>query len=148
MSSSRLDLIIRHGSVVTPESVRVYDLGIFGGHVVTVAPAITETAVEEIDATGLHVFPGILDAHVHFNEPGRADWEGIETGSQALAAGGGTTFFDMPLNAHPPTCDVDSFNLKADAARAQSLTDFALWGGLVPYNLEQIERLAERGVIG
>jgi allantoinase len=90
----------------------------------------------------------VIDAHVHFNEPGRTDWEGIETGSQALAAGGGTCFFDMPLNAHPPTCDVPSFDLKAAAAQNQSVTDFALWGGLVPHNLEHIERLAERGVIG
>ena len=97
---------------------------------------------------GLHIFPGVIDAHVHFNEPGRADWEGIETGSRALAAGGGTMFFDMPLNAHPPTCDAASFDLKLAAAQEKSLTDFALWGGLVPGNLDKMEELAERGVIG
>lgn len=90
----------------------------------------------------------MIDSHVHFNEPGRADWEGIETGSRALAAGGGTLFFDMPLNAHPPTCDAASFDLKLAAAEKNSLTDFAFWGGLVPGNLDQLEELAKRGVIG
>jgi allantoinase len=90
----------------------------------------------------------VIDAHVHFNEPGRADWEGIETGSRAIAAGGGTLFFDMPLNAHPPTVDAASFDEKLAAARGKSLVDFAFWGGLVPGNLDQLEELAARGVVG
>jgi len=94
------------------------------------------------------VFPGVIDAHVHFNEPGRTHWEGFATGTAALAAGGTTTFFDMPLNAHPPTLDAESFDLKLKAAQAASLVDFALWGGLVPGNLAQLDELAERGVIG
>jgi allantoinase len=106
------------------------------------------SASEEVDATGLHVFPGVIDSHVHFNEPGRADWEGIGTGSHALAAGGGTVFFDMPLNAHPPTCDAASFDEKLIAAEEKSLTDFAFWGGLVPGNLDKLEQLAKRGVVG
>src|SRR6187431_3118024 len=65
------------------------------------------TAREEIDATGLVVLPGVIDAHVHFNEPGRADWEGLSTGSRACAAGGTTTFFDMPLNSTPPLIDAE-----------------------------------------
>src|ERR1051325_6774453 len=105
-------------------------------------------AREVIDATGLLVFPGVIDAHVHFNEPGRADWEGFATGSRACAAGGTTTFFDMPLNAHPPTCDAASFDLKLTAAQSQSFVDFALWGGLVPGNIDQLEALRDRGVIG
>lgn len=145
---SDFDLIIRNGSVITPEGVTVADVAIAEEKIRAVAKNIPGAAREEIDAARMHLFPGVIDAHVHFNEPGRADWEGIETGSQALAAGGGTLFFDMPLNAHPPTCDVESFDLKAAAAQANSLTDFALWGGLVPHNLEQLERLAERGVIG
>ncbi|HEX4264114.1 MAG TPA: allantoinase AllB [Verrucomicrobiae bacterium] len=142
------ELILRGGVVVTPEGVSVSDIGIAEGNIVALGKELSGEASEEIDARGVHIFPGVIDAHVHFNEPGRAEWEGIETGSQALAAGGGTMFFDMPLNAHPPTCDVDSFDLKAAAASANSLTDFGLWGGLVPHNLEQLERLAERGVVG
>ncbi len=106
------------------------------------------SATDEIDATGLLMLPGVIDAHVHFNEPGRAEWEGIETGSNACAAGGTTTFFDMPLNAHPPTCDGESFDLKRRIAEEKSRVDFALWGGLVPGNLDQLEVLRDRGVIG
>ena len=143
-----LDLVIRNGSVVTPESVRISDLGIFDGHIVTVAPTIAGVAVEEIDATGLHVFPGILDAHVHFNEPGRTDWEGLSTGSSALAAGGGTWFCDMPLNSTPPVTDALRFAEKRRLAEQKSVVDFSLWGGLVPDNLDQLEELSDVGVIG
>ena len=145
---SELDLIIRNGSVVTREGVRRADIGIEGGVVQSVAPALASKARQDIDATGMHVFPGLIDAHVHFNEPGRTDWEGIETGSRALAAGGGTLFFDMPLNAHPPTLDAESFELKRRAAERSSVTDFGLWGGLTPENLEHLEELAECGVVG
>jgi allantoinase len=145
---SDFDTILRGGTLITPNGISLSDIAIAEGKIVALGKEISGSARVEIDARNLHLFPGVIDAHVHFNEPGRADWEGIETGSHALAAGGGTCFFDMPLNAHPPTCDVESFDLKFAAAQNQSVTDFALWGGLVPHNLEQIERLAERGVIG
>jgi allantoinase len=142
------ETILRGGTILTPDGVSQSDIGIAEGKIVALGKELSGSARDEIDARNLHLFPGVIDAHVHFNEPGRTDWEGIETGSRALAAGGGVCFFDMPLNAHPPTCDVASFDLKVAAARAKSVTDFALWGGLVPHNLDQIERLAERGVIG
>ena len=111
--------------------------------------ALTEgTAREEIDASGLLVLPGVIDAHVHFNEPGRADWEGISTGSRACSAGGTTTFFDMPLNSSPPLIDAESFAKKRAIAERESFVDFALWGGLVPGNLDQLESLRDCGVIG
>ena len=134
--------------VVTRDGERVTDIGIAEGKIVVLKDNISDSTHQEIDAHNFHIFPGVIDAHVHFNEPGRTEWEGIETGSSALAAGGGTTFFDMPLNAHPPTCDVESFELKLAAAKQKSLTDFAFWGGLVPENIEQLERLGECGVIG
>jgi allantoinase len=143
-----LDLIIRNGLVVTETAVTRADVGIAEGKITTLAPHIADAAPQTIDATGLHVFPGVIDAHVHFNEPGRADWEGIETGSRAVAAGGGTMFFDMPLNAHPPTLDAKSFQAKQAAAEQKSLVDFALWGGLVPQNLDHLDELAKCGVIG
>src|SRR5262249_1009743 len=145
---SSLDLIIRGGTVVTPEETRTEDIGILNGKIVELGPALTESARETIDAEGLHIFPGLIDSHVHFNEPGRKEWEGIETGSRALAAGGGTMFFDMPLNAHPPTVDGDSFDQKLAAAEVKSFTDFAFWGGLVPGNLGKLQELAYRGVVG
>ena len=94
------------------------------------------------------MLPGVIDAHVHFNEPGRADWEGLSTGSRACAAGGTTTFFDMPLNSTPPLLDRESFAAKRDLARAKSHVDFALWGGLVPGNPDRAEELHACGVIG
>ncbi len=106
------DLIIRGGLVLAPEGERGLDIAVSDGRIVELSPGITGSATEEIDATGLHVFPGLIDAHVHFNEPGRNDWEGFATGSAALAAGGGTCFIEMPLNASPPTLDGQSFDAK------------------------------------
>lgn len=146
--SSRLDSIIRGGSVVTPEGVQRVDLGIADGRIVKLAAAIADAATEEIDATGLHVFPGILDAHVHFNEPGRAEWEGLATGSAALAAGGGTWFCDMPLNSTPPVIDAVSFAEKRRLAEQKSVVDFSLWGGLLPGNLDKLAGLRDAGAIG
>jgi allantoinase len=145
---SSYDLIIRGGKVVTPDGVADLEIAVAEGRIVELGPSISGRATEEVDATGLHVFPGVIDAHVHFNEPGRTEWEGFATGSSALAAGGGTCFFDMPLNSSPPTLDGESFDLKLAAARANALTDFALWGGLTPNNLDKLEELADRGVVG
>lgn len=146
--SSKLDLVIRHGSVVTPEGVAKADLGVVSGKFVQVAPRIRESAPQEIDATGLHVFPAVLDAHVHFNEPGRTEWEGLASGSASLAAGGGAWFCDMPLNATPPVLDAATFSEKRRLAEEKSVTDFSLWGGLVPGNLDQLDGLRDAGAIG
>ncbi len=146
--SSQLDLIVRGGNVVTPAGVSRKDVGIQAGRFVRIAPHLTENAAQEIDATGLQVFPGILDAHVHFNEPGRTEWEGLATGSAALAAGGGTWFCDMPLNSTPPVLDAPSFEAKTKLAAEKSVTDFSLWGGLVPENLDRLPELAAAGALG
>ncbi|MGZ4388230.1 MAG: allantoinase AllB [Gaiellaceae bacterium] len=140
-------MIVRGGTVVTPSGLVRADVRIDGERVAEVAPGLDEQA-DELDAAGLHVFPGVVDAHVHFNEPGRGDWEGIATGSAAVAAGGGTCFVDMPLNAHPPTVDAAAFAAKAAVAAAVSVVDFALWGGLVPGNAERLAELADCGVVG
>jgi allantoinase len=145
---STYDLLVRNATVVTEPGVGVADVAIDGGTIVAVEPEIAGTARAEIDATGLHAFPGLIDAHVHFNEPGRTDWEGWATGTRALAAGGGTCAFEMPLNAHPPTLDGASFDAKCAAAESLAVTDFALWGGLVPGNRDRLGELAERGAIG
>lgn len=144
----RWDLVIRGGTAVTPTGPICVDVAIADGQIAEVAPEITGTAAETIDATGCHVLPGVVDPHVHFNDPGRSDWEGFQTGSTAFAAGGGTLFVDMPLNASPPTLDTASFDAKHAAARGAARTDFALWGGLVPGNVDRLPELAERGVAG
>lgn len=124
------------------------DFGISAGQIVARGRNLAGSAAQEIDAHDLTIFPGVIDAHVHFNEPGRADWEGFRTGSRAAAAGGTTAIFDMPLNAHPPTIDGPAFDAKRAAATENSLVDFALWGGLVPGNLGELATLRDRGVIG
>jgi allantoinase len=144
---SAVDLVIRNGTLADSPG-RSIDIAVANGEIVSLEKNFSGKVREEINATGLHIFPGAIDSHVHFNEPGRADWEGFETGSRALAAGGGTLFFDMPLNAHPPTVDAKSFELKLAAAKNKSLVDFAFWGGLVPGNLDRLGELAECGVIG
>ena len=94
-----------------------------------------------LDASGLHVLPGVVDAHVHFNEPGRTDWEGFLTGSTAAAAGGVTTVCDMPLNCHPPTLDARALAIKRGPVADHALIDYAFWGGLVPESLEHAAEL-------
>jgi len=145
---SALDLAIRGGTVVAPDGARRADVGIADGRVVAVADALDDAARADLDATGLHVLPGAVDAHVHFNDPGRTAYEGFETGTRAAAAGGTTTIVDMPLNAQPPTIDARAFDRKRAAAERTALVDFALWGGLVPGDAARLDELAERGVVG
>lgn len=145
---SNYDLIVRGGNLVTPEGLREADVGVSDGKISAVEPDLEGSADEEVDAAGLHVLPGAIDAHLHFNEPGRTHWEGFATGSKALAAGGTTGFVEMPLNAYPPTTDARSFDEKLSLARASCVVDFAFYGGLVPGNREHMEELAERGVTG
>lgn len=123
------------------------DIAIEDGKIAAIGPELPGAA-QEIDARGLHVFPGLIDVHLHFNEPGRTEWEGAATGSRALAAGGGTLFFDMPLNSTPCTVNARAFDQKRAALEASSITDFGLWGGLVPASIPEMAELAARGVVG
>jgi allantoinase len=135
-----VDLLIRGGEPA--------DVAVDGERIAAVGPELDVHAREVVDAAGLLVLPGAVDAHVHFDDPGRADWEGWATGTAAAAAGGTTTVVDMPLNAHPPTVDADAFRQKVAAAEKSAVTDFALWGGLVPGNVDRLAELAELGVVG
>jgi allantoinase len=141
------DLVIRSGSIVTPQGIVDGDIAIEGERIAAVAKGLS-AGKHEIDASGLAVLPGLIDIHLHFNEPGRTDWEGAATGSRALAAGGGTLFFDMPLNSSPCTVNARHFDQKRAALESASVTDFALWGGLVPGNTADLAELADRGVVG
>ncbi len=143
-----LDLVVRGGRIVTPDGIRDVELGILHGTIVRIARKITDPTHATLEAEGSYVFPGIIDAHVHFNEPGRAEWEGLAHGSLALAAGGGTCFFDMPLNSEPPVLDAVELREKRALAEQLSCTDFALWGGLVPGNLDKLAGLRDAGAIG
>ncbi len=147
---SPLDLIVRGGTVVGAGAgeVAVLDIAVDDGRIAAIGPELPGPAREEVDARGLHVLPGAIDAHVHFNEPGRTDWEGWATGTAALAAGGGTLAVEMPLNAIPPTVDPAAFDAKRECAERAAHVDFALWGGLVPGRLDAMDELAARGVVG
>jgi allantoinase len=141
------DLVVRAGTVVTPEGIVTTDIGVEDGRIAAVGPELGGGA-HEIVATGCVVLPGLIDIHLHFNEPGRTDWEGAGTGSRALAAGGGTLFFDMPLNSTPCTVNAREFDRKAEALAVSSLTDFGLWGGIIPGNRGDLAEVAERGAVG
>jgi len=141
------DLVIRGGTAILPTGQRPADIAITGGIISAIGSEVRD-AEAVIDATGLVVLPGVVDAHVHFNEPGRADWEGWEAGTRGAAAGGVTTVLEMPLNAHPPTTTPAAFDEKLAIAAQKALVDFGLWGGLVPNNLDNLQTLHQRGVIG
>ena len=145
---SDFDLIIRGGSVVRPDGVAKLDLGIKDGVITALGNAVFGSTDSDLDASDFFIFPGGVDPHVHFNEPGRTDWEGFDHGSRALAAGGVTAFFDMPLNAQPPVLDKGGFLAKWNFAKASSLLDFGLWGGLCDESLAHMQDLTECGVIG
>jgi allantoinase len=130
-------------------SIREADLLLEDGRVQAILPHDpTRVADRRVDASGLHVLPGLVDAHVHFNEPGRTDWEGFLTGTTAAAAGGVTTVCDMPLNCHPPTLDTRSLRIKRSAIAEHALVDYALWGGVVADSLEHLSELHAAGVVG
>jgi allantoinase len=141
------DLVIRGGTVVLPTGQRPADIVVTNGTISAIGSEV-RGADDVIDATGLVVLPGVVDAHVHFNEPGRAEWEGWDAGTRGAAAGGVTTVLEMPLNAHPPTTTVAAFDAKLAVASQKALVDFGLWGGMVPDNLQDLENLHQRGVVG
>ncbi len=141
------DLIVRGGAIVTRDGVLHADIAVEDGAISRIGAELSG-APEEVDARNLFVLPGLIDVHLHFNEPGRTDWEGAATGSRALAAGGGTLYFDMPLNSTPCTVNAREFDRKRSALERSSVTDFGLWGGLVPGSVSEMPEMAERGVVG
>jgi allantoinase len=143
------DLVIRGGQVIHPQGAVAADVIVEAGRIVAVTePGTGAQARRSIDATGLVVFPGAIDAHVHFDAPGRDEWEGWQTGSLAAAAGGVTAVIDMPIDSDPPTIDAASVQAKREVATASSLVDFALWGGLVPQNVAALDELLQSGIVG
>ncbi len=143
----RHDLVIADGLLVTPEGTFTGSLGVIGGRIATIAQTRLD-GQDVLDARGHVVLPGAVDLHVHFNEPGRTHWEGWGPGSRAAAAGGVTTVVEMPLNCIPPITTYAALQAKVTAAQAQSVVDFALWGGLITDNLKHLPDLAQAGVIG
>jgi allantoinase len=139
--------VIRSQRVLTPAGVRAASIHIDAGEIDDVAAwdAVPPDA-NLVDAGTDVVMPGVIDTHVHVNEPGRTEWEGFSSATRAAAAGGITTILDMPLNAIPATTSVDALVEKIEASRGQSVINVEYIGGLVPGNLRQLEPLADAGV--
>ena len=143
-SDAGYDLVLRSRRVVTPSATRPAAVCIKRGRIA----AIEEYATPGQDLGDLALLPGLIDPHVHVNEPGRTDWEGFATATRAAAAGGVTTIIDMPLNCLPPTVSVAALAAKRRAARGQSHVDVGFWGGAVPGNLDTLGDLYDAGVFG
>lgn len=143
-----MDTIIKHVQILDQGIWRCVDLGIEGGKLVALEGALSGPSRSELNGKGAYLLPGAVDLHVHFNEPGRTHWEGFATGSAAAAAGGVTTLAEMPLNSIPSTVSVAALETKLAAVGSKSHVDFALWGGVVPGNAEELVPLAEAGVMG
>jgi allantoinase len=142
-------LVVRGQRVVVPEGERPASIHIENGLIVQVADYGTVAgATELVDAGALVILPGLVDSHVHVNEPGRTSWEGFDTATRAAAAGGITTIVDMPLNSIPATTHVAALSAKRESARGQCHVDVGFWGGIVPGNHDQIEALLAAGVRG
>jgi allantoinase len=144
------DLIIRGRKVVLPEAVVPASIHIEGGRIKSVGTYDEiEPNCEVIEAGEESVvMPGLVDTHVHINEPGRTNWEGFRTATLAAAAGGVTTLVDMPLNSIPPTTTVAGFMSKLEAARGNCHVDIGFWGGVVPGNTNEFAGLLDAGVVG
>jgi allantoinase len=144
MGESPAQYTLRSTRVVTPAGVAPATIHVADGRIVRVG-AVTEAA--DRDVGDLVIMPGLVDTHVHVNEPGRTEWEGFATATAAAAAGGITTIVDMPLNSVPATTTSAAFDVKREAARAAQV-DVAFWGGVVPGNAGELDALADAGVRG
>lgn len=142
-------MIVLSRRAVLPDGMRPAAIRIAAGTIVEIAPhAPPHDGDPVIDAGDAVVLPGLVDSHVHINEPGRTEWEGFGTATRAAAAGGVTTLVDMPLNSIPATTSVPGLDAKRQAADGQCAVDVAFWGGVVPGNAAELEPLARAGVRG
>ena len=146
-----MTLVVRGGEVVTPRSAGPADVVVDAdGRIAAVLPAGTAeiSGNVTVDAGGLIVLPGMVDGHVHLQEPGREHWEGFDSGSEAAVAGGVTTVIDMPIDCDPPTITADAVAAKAACVVSHSRVDVAIWGGLVPASVGSLDAMADAGVCG
>ncbi|WP_031073625.1 allantoinase AllB [Streptomyces sp. NRRL WC-3742] len=148
-------VVIRSLRVVLPEGERPADVLVRDGRIARIAAhgslAVDRTAdhpAQLIDLGSTALLPGLVDTHVHVNEPGRTEWEGFASATRAAAAGGVTTIVDMPLNSIPPTVTVEALALKRKAAEGRSFVDLGFWGGAIPGNTADLEPLHHAGVFG
>jgi len=145
----RYDLVLRSRQTVLPEGIRPAAIAVRGSLIAAVAEyGEPLDAARDVDLGDLALLPGLVDTHVHVNEPGRTEWEGFATATAAAAAGGVTTICDMPLNSLPPTVSVAALADKRAAAATKCWVDVAFWGGAVPGNQDALAPLHQAGVTG
>src|SRR4051794_7196272 len=143
--------VVRGEKIATPKGIVPAALHLAGGRIMRVAHIDDiggASASDVLDAGQMTVIPGLVDTHVHVNEPGRTEWEGFATATAAAARGGVTTLLDMPLNSVPPTCDPTAFELKLMAAEDQVHVDVGFWAGAIPGNGAELPVLHDAGVFG
>jgi allantoinase len=147
---TELDLVLRAPRVVTADGEVARRIGVADGRIVAIEPLDNVLAARHTVYLGDDevLLPGLVDTHVHVNEPGRTEWEGFATATRAAAAGGVTTQLDMPLNSVPPTVDTAALEIKRKAAEHQASVDVGFWGGAVPGNLGELRGLHDAGVFG
>ncbi|GAB2618375.1 allantoinase AllB [Pseudactinotalea suaedae] len=148
--TDRLDLVVRGERVLTGDRFQPCEVGARAGRIEVIAPLGTALAgdrVVELAADEV-LLPGLVDTHVHVNEPGRTDWEGFETATRAAARGGVTTLVDMPLNSIPPTVSVAALREKVAATEGKRHVDVGFWGGATPESLGELRSLHDAGVMG
>jgi allantoinase len=145
-----LDVVFRARRAITELGEVDRAIGVKDGTIVAIEPydAPLEAAREEVLGDDAVLLPGLVDTHVHVNEPGRTEWEGFETATRAALAGGVTTIVDMPLNSIPPTTTVEALRLKRKAAEGAVYVDTGFWGGAIPGNLADLRGLHDAGVFG
>ncbi|PWT83703.1 MAG: allantoinase, partial [Acidobacteria bacterium] len=150
---SARDLTIRGRHVVISDEsghhIAPAAIHISGGRIRELLPFDNSTGLDVVTANDESVvMPGLVDSHVHINEPGRTDWEGFESATRAAAAGGVTTLIDMPLNSIPSTTTVSAFEEKLTVAADKCHVDVGFWGGVVPGNTDELSKLRKSGVVG
>ena len=142
-------LLIKSNRILTPEGLVKGTICIIDDKIISCEEGDRSYSAEKIiDAGNNVVMPGIIDPHVHINEPGRTEWEGFDTGTKSAAAGGITTLIDMPLNSTPVTTSLKNLHLKIEAANKNSHVNCGFWGGVVPDNLNNLEEILQGGVFG
>ena len=144
-----VDLVVRSRRAVTPDGERPAAVAVRDGRIVAVeAYDAAVDAADDIDLAEVALLPGLVDTHVHVNEPGRTEWEGFATATRAAAAGGVTAIVDMPLNSLPPTVNAEALRIKRAAAAGQCHVDVGFWGGAIPGNSADLPALHDAGVFG
>ncbi|MFF4535508.1 allantoinase AllB [Streptomyces aureus] len=147
---SDAELVLRSTRVITPEGTRAASVAVAAGRITAVLPYDAEvpSGARCEDFGDDVLLPGLVDTHVHVNDPGRTEWEGFWTATRAAAAGGITTLIDMPLNSLPPTTTVAGLRTKQDVARSKAHVDVGFWGGALPGNVGDLRPLYDAGVFG